>query len=145
MRNTSFLRVGVTAGIFIVAFGMAGCGANGPKLSPVSGRVTFQGKPVAAGMVRFSNPSAGVDIMANLQPDGTYSVRMAKGSGLPEGTYAVAVEPPRVDAPVGAMTLPPAPNRPDIPTKYRQPSTSGLTLTVKSGSNVFDVEMQPAR
>jgi hypothetical protein len=143
MRNTAFLRFGAMLGALVVLIGAPGCGQKGPKFAPVVGKVTFQGKPVSSGMVRFSNPSAGVDIMANLQPDGTYSVRMAKGDGLPEGTYAVAVEPPWVDAPVGTMTLPPAPRRPDIPERYRQPSTGGLTLTVTSGSNIFDVEMLP--
>jgi hypothetical protein len=128
--------------VLSLALCLSGCGDKGPKLAPVSGHVTFQGKPVAAGMVRFSNPPAGIDILATLQADGAYSVHMAKGNGLPEGTYAVAVVPPRVNSPVGTMTPPPLPEYPDIPEKYRQPSTSGLTLTVKPGGNPFDIDMQ---
>lgn len=129
--------------VLFFAICLTGCGDKGPKLMPVSGRVTFQGKPVSVGMVRFSNPSAGIDMLADLQQDGVYSVRMAKGNGLPEGTYAVAVTPPRVDAPVGSMTTPTLPKCPDIPAKYRDPSTSGLTLTLKSDNAEFSIDMQP--
>ena len=38
---------------------------------------------------------------------------------------------------------PPKPACHDIPEKYRSPSTSGLTLTIKPGNNPFDVDMQP--
>lgn len=129
----------------LLALGLAGCGNNGPKYFPVSGRVTFAGKPVAAGMVRFNNPQGSIDIFAKIEADGAYNVRMAKGNGLPEDSYAVAVMPPRINAPVGTMTLPPQPPCPDIPEKYRQPSTSGLTLTVEPNSNQFDIDMQPSK
>jgi hypothetical protein len=134
-----------TACLVVAACGILGCGAKGPKLAPVTGKVTFQGKPVESGMVRFSNPQAGIDIMALLQPGGTYSVRMAKGDGLPEGSYSVAVLPPRIVAPVGTMKMPPVPPRPDIPPKYREPATSGLTLTVKPEANTLDINMQPGK
>ena len=129
----------------LLAVTVFGCGKNGPELAPISGRVTFQGKAVSSGTVRLSNPSAGVDVLATLQPDGTYVVRMGNDKGLPKGTYAVAVVPPRVDAPVGAMASPPIPKRPDIPERYRDPSSSGLTLVVESGENVFDIDMRSDR
>lgn len=128
----------VLAGMIV---GAVGCGRNAPAIYSISGKVTFQGKPVEAGMIRFSNPALGVDIMAHLQSGGCYSVKTAKGDGLPEGTYRVAIEPPRIDAPVGAMVPPQQPECLDIPTKYRNISTSGLTLTVQPRSNAFDVDM----
>jgi hypothetical protein len=137
-------RIGqsVSAVLFLVLC-LSGCADKGPKLSPVSGRVTFQGKPVSSGLVRFSNPPAGVDILAGLMPDGTYSVRMAKGSGLPEGVYAVAVMPPRANTPVGMMVPQRPPDRPDIPLKYQNPSTSGLTLAVKTEKTTLDIDLKP--
>jgi hypothetical protein len=134
----------VAAALMVLGCSLAGCGDSHPTPQPVLGRVTFQGKPVAAGMIRFSNSQATIDIMADLHPDGAYEVMMARGAGLPERTYQVAVMPPRVERPVGMdqpSTKPPACL--DIPAKYRQMSTSELTLTVKPGNNVLDVDMQP--
>lgn len=143
MRHAAALNLARTLGLLLLVVGIAGCGEKGQRLSPVSGKVTFQGKPVAKGTIRFSSPQAAVDILANLQSDGTYNVRMARGAGLPEGTYKAAIVPPQASAPVGTMTLPPPPSCPDIPEKYRNPSTSGLTLTVKPGGSPFNIDMQP--
>jgi hypothetical protein len=122
---------------------MAGCGPH-QQIHPVSGTVTFQGKPVTAGTIRFCNPQAVVDMTAQLQSDGRYEVLMAKGAGLPEGIYQVAVMPPGVELPPGPMKERPKPKEyPNIPLRYRQPSTSGVTLSVKSGDNRLDLDMQP--
>jgi hypothetical protein len=126
--------------VALLAFCLSGCG-SGKKVHPVFGTVTYQGKPVAQGMVGFSNPPMGIDIFATIQPDGKYVVQIDKGAGLPEGTYAVAVVPPRIDVPVGAMPTP-QPPCPDIPQMYRDASTSRLTLTVKPGENTFDIDMR---
>lgn len=128
----------------LVAFGMILSGCSGPcdNSWPISGKVTFCGKPVAVGMIRFSNPQAGIDFSANLGPDGAYKAIRAKGVGLPEGTYQVAILPPRINMPVGIGPPPKVPECRDIPAKYRQPSTSGLTLTVKPDVKSFDVNMQ---
>ena len=134
----------LTAAFLLLALGLSGCGSSAEKPYPVSGRVTFQGKPVWAGVIRFSNPQAAVDMTADLRPDGTYEVVRVSGKGLPAGTYQVAVLPPRRDRPMGLIEKstkhPPVP---DIPAKYHQPSTSGLSLTVKPSVNVFDVDLQP--
>jgi hypothetical protein len=122
---------------------LSGCGGPHEKSWPTSGRVTFQGKPVAAGVIRFSNPQAGIDITAELGPDGVYKAVRAQGAGLPEGTYQVAVMPPVVHHPVGVERISKPPECRNIPAKYRQPSTSGLTLKVKPDVNPFDVDMQP--
>jgi len=134
----------LTAGFFLLALGLSGCGSSAEQPYPVSGRVTFQGKPVWVGVMRFSNPQAAVDMTADLNPDGSYEVVRVSGKGLPVGTYQVAVLPPRRDRPMGLIEKPAKlPPVPDIPAKYHQPSTSGLSLTVKPGVNVFDVELQP--
>lgn len=129
----------------VAVIAISGCGQSGPKLRPVSGKVTFQGKPVVEGSIRFSNPRAGVDIVAKLGADGTYAVAMARGAGLPEETYQIAIVPNRKSAPTGTFVASPEPNPSDIPPKYRDPATSGLTMTVKPESNVFDVDMQKSK
>jgi hypothetical protein len=125
-------------------FLLGGCGPSGSKHWPVTGKVTFQGHPVAVGVIRFSNPQRGIDITAALKPDGAYCVVAAKGKGLPEGTYQVAISPPPANAPFGPMK-PAAKSQawPSVPEKYSNPTTSGLTLVVKSNDNRFDVDMRP--
>lgn len=138
MTHTTFL----SPPLLCLAILLSGCGKEKPN--PVSGVVTFQGKPVAAGTIRFSNPTTAVDIVASLKSDGAYEVVMANGKGLPEGTYQVAILPPRAEMPLGPMRPMPKPqSHPNIPEKHRDPSTSGLTFTVKPGSNRFDVDMKP--
>ncbi len=128
----------------LMIFMLSGCGKSGDKLRPVSGKVSFQGKPVATGAIRFSNPQAGIDMTAQLHPDGTYEVLMARGRGLPEGTYQVAIVPPGAKIPLGPMKERPKPQEClDIPSKYRSTSSSGLTLTVKPSDNRLDIDMQP--
>jgi len=133
----------IAAALAAFVFGLSGCGGAREKLWPVSGKVTFRGKPVAAGTIRFSNPQSGIDMTARLNSDGVYEVVMARGVGLPEGTYQVAIMPPRVDIPVGSTAKPPKPPAClDIPERYRLLSTSGLTRTVKPHHNRFDVDMK---
>jgi hypothetical protein len=130
--------------IFIAGILLSGCGHSGVKLHPVSGKVTFQGRPVAAGMIRFSNPKAGVDMMAQLQPDGGYEIVQAQGKGLPVGDYQIAIMPPRANIPLGPMKAPTKQQTyPEIPERYRSPTTSGLLLTIKPDTGPFNVDMTP--
>ncbi len=134
---------------------LTGCGRSGPAYWPISGRVTFQGKPVTVAEIHISNPKVGIDILETLDAEGRYTVITGDRKGLPEGQYRVAITP-KLDfsrAKCGAdgrpipSTMPSEAERnpPNIPKKYHSPSTSGLTLTVKPESNTFNVDMQPAR
>ncbi len=128
----------------LTAIAMSGCGATQPVPSPVTGRVTFEGKPVSDASIRFSDPQAGVDVLADIAADGRYTIITDRGDGLPEGSYRVAVIPRDKNAPLGSFTAGPETIRRDIPLKYRQPATSGLTVTVGPSATVFDVDMRSA-
>ena len=132
---------------FLLGLGLAGCGSTEDGLHPVTGKVTFQGKPVAGGQIRFRDAQAGIDMVANLS-EAAYAATTGGRAGLPEGTYGVAILPPRWDMPMvppGEQIRQPAQPPPclDIPARYRQLATSGLELTVQPGENVFDVDMRP--
>ena len=97
--------------------------------------------------IRFSNPQAGVDVIAELDAEGKYVI-VGEKMGLPEGTYQVAVTPilnfDNIKTTPGGLVVPssmPSRNRPDIPKKYQELATSGLTLVVKPEQNIFDVDM----
>src|SRR6478736_1752146 len=79
--------------------GLAGCGATGPvRCHPVSGQVTYDGKPAAGVRVYLMPTSAPMVpvIPANPHavtgPDGRFKLSTyADGDGAPEGGYQVVM------------------------------------------------------
>ncbi len=135
--------VPVLLACLILAACVLGCSQK-EKLGAVSGKVTFKGQPLTEGLVMFSNPAKGIYMTAPLDEQGQYKVVMAKGAGLPPGDYQVSVNPLVVDAPMGAgPMLPPPPACPNIPMRYRDYKTSGLTLTVMEEGSTLNIDMTP--
>jgi hypothetical protein len=119
----------------------------------VLGRVTLDGKPLDEVCITFVNAATtqGTGIMTNA--DGRYEIisnrdgTMARG--LPPGDYLVSVAPGRnvSDAelhdriarpfqPANTPAPPPAkPVRTDVPSKYQNYNTSGLSIRVVAGEN----------
>jgi hypothetical protein len=118
----------------------AGCQGRGN----VHGKVTYNGKPVVFGTVLFH----GKDGLrqGNISPDGSYAVR-----DVAAGEARAAVNSPN---PRGIELYPnknpkykqePYPDVPGwfaIPNKYEDVSTSGLSYTIKGGSNQIDIELK---
>jgi hypothetical protein len=119
-----------------------GCQPAQP-LGDVHGRVSFRGTPIKAGIVGFDGGTATVTMTANVNENGEFRVSMAKGYGLPLGTYRVAIYPFVADLPIGSKERPAPREFPDIPQRYRQPATSELTITVTPGDNPYDIDMKP--
>ena len=126
---------------------LCGCGGADANKGVVRGQVTFAGKPVSDGLIRFQN-QAGVSENIDLDADGKYQVRSYEGIGLPPGEYQVAVLPrfaAASDTPplAGAAPLPDSTKEfPHIPAKFRDVSTSKLTIKVERGNNPpFDFDL----
>jgi hypothetical protein len=120
-----------------------GC-QRGEVCGRIAGKVTLQGKPVSAGRVYFRNTEKGICMGARLQEDGSYEVLTNQGRGLPLGDYQVSVTPPPRTASLSEKGfVESAKLDVAIPPKYRDGKTSGLTLTVKEGENVLNIDMQP--
>jgi hypothetical protein len=88
---------GTLLGLAIMALLVAGCrGDRGPERIVVSGKVTYNGKPVGEGEIRFmpvatsAVPMAGADIK-----DGQYQIGLR--GGVPVGTHNVQIEGFRID------------------------------------------------
>ena len=127
--------------IFLAFVAIAtGCGSD-PPVGRVFGRVSFEGAPLNEGTILFSNADAGVHLRAKIETDGSYVLKTYEANGLPYGTYVVSILPPPADLITGKPTLP-IKEFSNIPLQYRDPSTSGLKLTVGEGDNSFDVHMQ---
>src|SRR5262249_46851072 len=105
-----------------------------PLLS-VHGRVTYRGVPVRAGTVVFvpdgSRGCHGPLAQAELQSDGSYTLRTEDAAGAAAGWYRVTVASVRMpEGPteggkvVAPITL--------VPEKYRSPDLSGLSCEVRT-------------
>jgi hypothetical protein len=148
--RSAFLFLPVSA-MLLCALG--GCSGDGK--ATVSGKVTYQDKPVTSGTVVFvPEDKAKMGDRAPIKPDGTYST-----SNLPLGKMKVGVEPGQKGAPAqmpkGAKfgkdkqpgqyapeaAASPAGAYVDIPDKYRNPDTSGLTVDVNSSSKTYDIPL----
>jgi hypothetical protein len=87
------------------------------KTATVEGKVTLDGKPLAAGKVSF-HPKAGKAVVADLNKDGTYTAKK-----VPIGEVRISIKAK------------------GVPKKYADPKTSGLTVEVKEGKQVFDIAL----
>ena len=135
-----FLAISLLMGL---AFAISGC-SPGEVRGRIAGKVTFQGNPVPEGLVFFSNDDKGIHMSGSLKSDGTYEILTAKGAGLPLAKYQACVRPPVQPLSTEAVGKSLAVKRyPDIPQKYRDFATSGLSLDVKEGGNQFDIAMEP--
>ena len=110
-------------------FGCKGRGVDLPTAS-VSGRVTYQGKPLGFGKIIFFHPSSnakGADIAA----DGTFSLIAYQGENC------IAVECFDADKPGSKRqrSLFPGVDRSLIPERYMSYGASGLTCEVKPGDD----------
>ena len=120
----------------------AGCGgSSGPvkKVGTLSGKVTFNGAPVTEGQVAFIDQATGSAGGSPLGTDGTYKVPEA----LTIGNYAVVVQPPPLPMPEQGKPAPKPQAYANIPRKYHDIGSSGLTTSIKEGANTFDIDMKP--
>ncbi len=119
------------AACLAVALSVAGCGAGG--LQDVTGKVTFDGKPVAGLEVRFEpvDPTIGTTAIGYTVADGTYRLHYpGDKTGAPAGEYKVSIGGGDTDGETG--------KRVRVPAKYN--TATELKATVKSGSNTFNFD-----
>ena len=108
--------------------------------------ITYQGTPLNSGRIYLTINRGEVVCSASIEQDGTY---VAKGLAVGEAQLAVVV-PPAYRAESNDPTAPGFGHEPSttatdpvvIPERYAEISTSGLTLTVKSGSQSHDIDLE---
>jgi hypothetical protein len=123
-----------------------GCRSGTAPLAEVRGKVTYRGEPLRGGTVVFtpdaSRGTTGEPAAADIQPDGSYTLKTADSAGAAVGWHRVTVL-----ALVPAAGPPPAGQRftvplSALPLKYREPHLSGLSCEVKAGGpNTIDVRL----
>jgi hypothetical protein len=156
MNRTASGRCLVLLGAAAFLFGCGG-DTGKPKLGRVSGKVTYNGKPVTKGTVSFipaSGPgiATGQSAAGEIGPDGSYQLTTFEGGdGAVLGEHRVIVQS-REDDPAlkgGGMPIPDKQGRLNIkpptylvPQKYATTESSPLRFTVKEGSNRYDIELK---
>jgi hypothetical protein len=155
MRN--LLLIAVTG---IVAIGCSSQDRTGSDpVYPVTGVITYRGKPVVQGDVTFFNAEKNRSAFGKTNDKGEYKLTtFTLNDGAVEGQHVVTVmklETPMETAPAAALeseayvppgvgqSTQPKPPKSDLPEKYANQSTSGLTATVKAdGPNVVNLDLE---
>jgi len=113
---------------------MIGCGGGGPETVPVTGTVTYQGKPVEGAEVAFY-PKSGRAATGKTDAEGRFELMTASpGDGAVVGEYTVVVTKSEMVADPTNPNSPYKIPKPLLPARYAAPATSGLTATVEAGA-----------
>jgi len=142
----------------VAAAGLLGCsGGSGdrPKTVKAGGTVTLDGAPVEGATVSFVPQAAGRSAVARTDSKGQFTLNTTNTiPGVMPGDYKVGISKEKTE---GAMTpeesqsyfektgkAPPPPKvTNELPEKYKNAATSGLTAKVEaSGANEFKFELK---
>jgi len=124
----------------------AGCAK--PKGS-ISGKVTYQGKPLTTGFVTFT-PEKGPAVNSPIYGEGKYRVESVPVGAAKISVTAVSatstetlrkVSNPK-DPKEMMKALKPESTGTKIPSTYNDPDKSGLTYTVQQGPQEHDIQLQ---
>lgn len=87
-------------GLFLVTcvLMLSGCGNGQKSVTKVSGKVTFDGKPVTGGVITFApigSADAGKPASGSVKSDGTFTLTTyTDGDGVVPGKHSVTFTPP---------------------------------------------------
>jgi len=140
-RLAGFVAV-LTLSAFLLGL-TAGCGGGRGSVS-VSGKVTYDGKPLTVGSVSYhpdaSKANTGKAILVGpIDAQGQYTLTDAGKPGVPPGWYKVTVTAGVPSNPKDEYSLP----KSLIPTKYNEPGQTPLAIEVKAGaaSGAYDLTL----
>jgi hypothetical protein len=134
----------------VIAFSVSACGGPSEERAPVyktSGKISFEGKPLAGALVLFRQPEADPNVPSpsgTTGEDGTFSLHTYEpDDGAPAGDYLVAVTVRPLSRDSGVKYTLPGEKKAEVPDAIRQgryadPKTSGLKATIKPIENTLD-------
>ena len=135
-------RFDLRVAALVMVFCCLGCAKQDgdlPEVQPVSGSVTYNGKPVDNGSVTFHSESARKPATGLLDKQGRFELTtFARHDGAEVGKYRVTVlafdqSGSGDDEGLAAYS---------IPLKYTQEKTTPLEAEVKEGDNTIDLELE---
>jgi hypothetical protein len=146
--------------VTLAALLLSGCGedtaAPTTEQAEVTGKVTFEGKPVPVDTsVLFSCQDLAANAAGQVDSLGNYTLRAADPAvGIPVGRYKVIIRPassasaaPAMGTPEyeqlmqqgGNMEVPPSPK--EIPAEFMSPETTPIVLELKAGPQTYDFDL----
>jgi hypothetical protein len=117
----------------------AGCGKPGKKMVNVTGTVSYQGQQLQTGVVKFLAPN-GDFATAAIRPDGTFLMTDVVPGEQKVAYVGGPMSVGSSDKGVGKTT--PTPKAVTVPTKFGDPQTSGVTVTVPEAGGEVPVELK---
>ncbi|MDR3636204.1 MAG: hypothetical protein P4L84_20550 [Isosphaeraceae bacterium] len=131
------MRTGAVLSLVMAALALpcCGCGSSSsrqlPLTLPVRGKVTYRGKPLTEGKVKFE-PDAGRSASGHIHSDGTYVLTTFKeGDGAVPGVHRVAVTGGTGKS--QGETVPP---------KFRSVSSSKIEIEVVEGTTEYPINIE---
>ncbi|MGH7174666.1 MAG: hypothetical protein ACRELF_05725 [Gemmataceae bacterium] len=143
MPSVGFLPRRTALGMLAFSLLTLAAGGCGKSSGTVSGKVSYQGKPLPGGYVNFMSESAKGDMkISPIKEDGSYSV-----SGLPVGSVKISVQGLAkrrlADLPgQGGKDEKSQQKEVYVPPQYGNTETSGLTYDVKPGPQPHDIDLK---
>lgn len=148
MKNST-VRCKATDGPFqhrVVAFAtVCACFLTGTACRPflgadVRGRVTVENKPLS-GLIVFHPKARGPVAGSAIDRNGYYRLETGSIRSMRPGDYTVCISG-TTDGDSGTSPWPPRAGA-VVESRYADPATSGLNVTVNPGNNVFDFDLSP--
>jgi hypothetical protein len=136
--------------------GMTGCtkSLHSTQHEEVSGQVLFKGKPLPGGRVTFAAIEGGFASTRPIDENGNYKINAPVGNVLisvdnrmflprrgAKSGQKQKQQPKRPDSQVGEEEPIKGGHYVEIPQRYANCDTSGLTYTVKPGAQTHDIEL----
>ena len=164
MRN-SFLWLGVVA----LMVSSLGCGAKSEDVNPITGKITYDGKPLADARIRLQATNAGASRVyaCDSAADGSFAIEAVYADGTKEGapvgdykvlvgkfekTAAPETSDPDADEAMelemvegmqeGDDPTESMSSKTQINEKFNNSSTTPLELTVVAGENTFTIDLK---
>lgn len=151
-----FTRMSLSLSMLICGLSAVGC-LGGKPTGTVTGKVSYQGKPVPAGCLVTFISNEGFAALGTVDDQGGYQLVMAGEKNVPVASYNVSVTFPGLQGPT--MTeeeerlfmagdpemlkkFKPQIRKAPFPDKYSDPILSGLLFEIKQGENTFDIVLQ---
>jgi hypothetical protein len=118
----------------IVSTAMSGCAEKRVPVFPVSGKVTYKGKPAGGAIIVLHSVNAvafdGVAPSGTVNEDGTFTITVYEpGDGAPEGDYVATIQWRKMVTSEGGGAA--GPNV--LPAQYSSAATSPVKVSVSGG------------